>query len=1088
MKKLLSILLVLMLTAAFLAGASAQSVSSSAAPSTALDIVLLIDQSNSMTEGDTNDPDGYRLDAAEMIVAMCNMDGSRVAVLPFDQKTGSDSFTDINTVSRRTAKIADINEFKGKTTGGTDYGEALYKAYQLLAERKDPKNQPMIILLTDGENKPNGTSKVYWAYDAASGEFTQTKSKVVTTADADSLVNIMQDILSDAGIPVYTVALYNAKRARNSTDKANEIKTYAGRLLELAERTNGQFYPIETSGTSLSSVDSLRNSFLASEEYAPLSLEELPLAFGSMFADRIGSSQPQGLYPVSAGGGKYTVSIPILNASVSEANIFVLKKGLKESSIRLVDGDGKAVGVQPFSSDNFVLYKLSKPLPAGIWKLEFELADNADVNEILNNITFNLLYSYDTLELRTSSRVNANQTVEGETALTASKKDAVALEAYFYDLSKAQRSEDYNLYHPVSAEEDWYVIRGTWALERLNSEGGAEVVTSGGMTTGDFNFTAALALNQIALDAGGYNRLRAGEYRIHITVAGAGISREQIIPLTLTNTAPAMSSNASATISVDVDKADVPGSEAPMTYSLDLYSIFQDEDHDALTFSMADDVTDDALELRLEGSTLTYRTVKGADQMRDGVVEAQITVSDGDNGGTLQQTLTFNVISGLNSFVSSYDMTVSCTDSTGSAYQDGVALAKNQPYTFTVTPVARNVQDALAVDWQNNVRVELSGWDNATIPMAWNGSGYTCQINPEHSFADKKLTFYVSYNGQTVNAPAWTLNVSNNAPGNTMLTDEQKNLTLRHNALPDFAAFLEQPSDNEELYLDLSAYFTDADGDPLTYSLSLQGANDANLLQYEDLGGGVFRLTPRDGAHGSVVLQVKATDNDGESSGVLKLSCKVVNLVRKWVTLASIVIPAFIGLIILICIICHLAKPKFPIPYTLHAREGMSAYDFDSYDLSPSRKAITLASVIMEDNARNAGVSPTVLTAVTLQPVRGSHGSIGVSCNPKQTDGVSVTLENQPVGKKLMIWSPGQSLELRAGADASSFIRVILASSEEMITPGSGMSDPFGQQGGFGFSSSADSFGAPAGQDGGFSAPPANSGSGSGFSDNTPDF
>ena len=64
-----------MLTAAFLAGASAQSVSSSAAPSTALDIVLLIDQSNSMTEGDTNDPDGYRLDAAEMIVAMCNMDG-----------------------------------------------------------------------------------------------------------------------------------------------------------------------------------------------------------------------------------------------------------------------------------------------------------------------------------------------------------------------------------------------------------------------------------------------------------------------------------------------------------------------------------------------------------------------------------------------------------------------------------------------------------------------------------------------------------------------------------------------------------------------------------------------------------------------------------------------------------------------------------------------------------------------------------------------------------------------------------------------------------------------------------------------------
>ena len=130
----------------------------------AVDIVLLIDQSGSLWKTNSpSDPNGYRLDAAQMIIAMLSQDnGSRVAYVPFSGKvfeSADKHFTTINCEDDYLDKMRQSELFRSESKAagpknendyGTDYAEALAYACILLDNREDKTNKPMIILLTDG--------------------------------------------------------------------------------------------------------------------------------------------------------------------------------------------------------------------------------------------------------------------------------------------------------------------------------------------------------------------------------------------------------------------------------------------------------------------------------------------------------------------------------------------------------------------------------------------------------------------------------------------------------------------------------------------------------------------------------------------------------------------------------------------------------------------------------------------------------------------------------------------------------------------------------------------------------------------------
>ena len=115
------------------------------------DIVIVLDQSNSMSNAD---PQNRRLDAAQMIVGMCDMENSRVAIIPFAGKIQASADMGFVPINEAESRLNKMNAISGLTrlVGDTDLGNALNLAVKLLLEREDKTNNPMIIALTDGEN------------------------------------------------------------------------------------------------------------------------------------------------------------------------------------------------------------------------------------------------------------------------------------------------------------------------------------------------------------------------------------------------------------------------------------------------------------------------------------------------------------------------------------------------------------------------------------------------------------------------------------------------------------------------------------------------------------------------------------------------------------------------------------------------------------------------------------------------------------------------------------------------------------------------------------------------------------------------
>ena len=192
------------------------------ASSPPLDVMLLIDHSNSMWDkgGLGSDPDLLRVQAANFFIAYLGVDaqvtGNRLGVIHFG--TTSELVVPLTFLSDAQQRAA-IGEriAHPQRMGWTDPLQALEMAYDelFLSGRSDPAHQPVIILLTDG--KP----------ELESDPTPQEKATYIEALRAQV------ELFHQRGCPIFTVALSN-----EATDADPDIQTvYRNLWQEIAART-----------------------------------------------------------------------------------------------------------------------------------------------------------------------------------------------------------------------------------------------------------------------------------------------------------------------------------------------------------------------------------------------------------------------------------------------------------------------------------------------------------------------------------------------------------------------------------------------------------------------------------------------------------------------------------------------------------------------------------------------------------------------------------------------------------------------------------------------------------------------------------
>ncbi len=1063
----------------------------------AVDIVLLIDQSGSVWNGGNSgasDPDGLRLDAAQMVIAMLGNNGSRVAYVPFGSQVFANadkSFHEIKSKNDYIDKMSDCEELRGKpggpngeNGGGTDFAEPLAYAYNLLAKRgADETNQPMIILLTDGvmefNKDSNGVprkSKPFYQWSEAKQcfEFVSGGSPVLVysskghggTYFTEDLWKQVADRCRMSEYPVYTVALA-------ADTNAAHYKT----LQEISYATRGTSIAIGK----------------GDEE----TMRALPEYFGEMFADRIGTDElkPLTVKPVPGTTGKYMVEFEIPNDSVMEANIFFPKQGISKPEIK--DKEGKAPGqsLMILDSGNFYLYKLVNPRPFGTWTLYFDAE-----SESAANISFNLLYNYNVVLHGDVRKPNSEWNPDG---LTFKRGDKLEFRARFFD-NKANNGAggyktDVNLYsypeNPRSTADDWCIMNATYDLYRRVNADTSERIVSGKMDVDGPSFYLEMDMQQVKKDTYGCNALLAGDYYLAVHVEGSGLIRDVEIPFTLENTPPSEGVD-EITLSQTVDQE--PGDE---TKVFDLSQSIRDGDNDRLSSTFRQTSGQETAILTYDPTTkiLTSKAQVGEDGKHCwGPVEGELTVMEDATGMSKTIPVKLNIASANNEMFNRWNLRA-----TADGKAEDAVIDKNTAFDIKLELHKAQDHDVLETDAAELAKVEATirivnavTHETESVTLTECAGGiftYTHTTGLKAGEWDVTIELWQKEPRLLIKTAETEFKVENHAP---VAQTEPVEMTINFNPLPDFLSFLGTTTKEEDRTLDMNAYFTDADNEELKFDF-VQGPDEVLLIAQN---GAQWVLKQANGVPylKTVIFEVVAYDNDAaDSDAAVKFEIHLVNLTDLWIHRGLMGLAALVAFIILVSIIHQIRKPKFPHA-TLGVREGNSDYDTSTYDLMPSKKPLPLAAVVMTDTAAKFGISANALTNIMLVPVRSLNGSIGVRLN-KKLDDVSVALTTKSVGKgkKPTIWVPGDSLILNSRNNTTGTeLNVVLFPPETPVPGGTVVDDgPFnlGDDGGFsGFNSDVNAFGANdvSGSFGGFaptdsfSAPAASdSGFGSSSSD-----
>ncbi|TCZ76876.1 VWA domain-containing protein [Paenibacillus albiflavus] len=294
---------------------------------TKMDAVLAVDMSTSMNKSDKNKLSN---EAMKMFIDMTSVSGDKIGILGYtDQVIREKALLKINNAKDK----ENLKTFVDQLTRGpyTDVAVGVSEALNILESGREQDHDPLIILLTDGNNSLN---------------------KDRTQQDSDKMLEDSLKKAKDAGVPIYTIGL-NADGTLNKDV-----------LQRISDETNGKMFVTTDAGS-------------------------LPQILSEIFANHMKLK----VVPISTftSNGQYqdvTLSIP--NASVLEANISIMSN--KPVEVKLFDPSGQE---QKIPSDSLLLskstaYSLLKILkPAqGDWKLQVKGANKEEIK-------INLLFNYD---------------------------------------------------------------------------------------------------------------------------------------------------------------------------------------------------------------------------------------------------------------------------------------------------------------------------------------------------------------------------------------------------------------------------------------------------------------------------------------------------------------------------------------------------------------------------------------------------------------------------------------------------------------------------------------------------------------------
>lgn len=1013
LKKVLSSILVLCLLLALAPFAAGEVMVEDTSTTTGIDVVVVLDMTNSMKENPGNDPFNYRVDATAMLIGMLDMDGSRVAVVPFADAPGKPvaitDFTDVSSSQKRKDLIDKIyKNYPDKIRPNTNIGAALMKANQMLLTRADQSNRSMIVLMTDGQNAINPKEKVLvkpslrWE----NGQIVEKKNgEDYDTEKADIVTNEAFLCAKANNIPVYTIAL--------GTDPTT-VKT--------------------SKGISLTDI-SLGTGALECQKVNKEEAQKLPTFFAKVLANQIGSSVEYTAEPEKVKGEKdtYEVKIPVPNSKVLETNIILPVKagvgkgsfsGIVPDSFELRDSTGARKNISNeitmlsgFTNSHFAMIKIREPNNPGMWTLRFKSEQDP------KNASFNILYKYN---IKFGVDI---QNASGSPDIY--KTDKLNVVARFVE-ENGNPAEDSELYKDHKGEDgyaDWMTIRSAWTLCRTNSEGSAigDPLKKG-------NLTANTVQNQFEtkIDLSEGDKLPSGHYLLVVTAAGAGMNRTVEIPLDLKNHEP-VANEYSETIEVNSTEA---GKED--TWKVDTTSgklkkkateIVADADNDPVQFDLrpADSNAQSVAVMTLDQATgeISFKTVQSGDKIKPGTARYDLHYNDQD-GGTGKVAVTLVVHSEVDAMLEAYDLEVKIT---GDNTPGGDDYLKNTPMTIT----ARLKDKASSTYASGDILAPLK----RHIDIADQISGVSVVTNGELVLNGDALEFSIPSTGNQ--AAEWAVNlvVDPYEPYTTIIripndntpvpaADDRVTVNCNGNGVPGFIGE-NTPEDDSSRIVAISGLFTDADGDLLSYGEPrfvdpATGAEiSSNIIRAEKAGEGedavytvyvsgedtsLFRFSM-----GSE-MRLTATDGDGKTADYVR-TITIVDLHNKMITYIIMALIAIAILVILYLIVHQIRKPVFP-KLNITTREEPSLYESGSETLSPVKTYTNINALGVDgDMADKHGISLDLLQNIIIKPVR-SRTAVGVLCK-KAVPGHEVMLEDVRMKpKKEYAWKIGQELTVRS--------------------------------------------------------------------------